>query len=101
MPIYEYVCPKCEVVCEVLHNMQELDSPSDDTLRQITCDGNCTHPPHLMERRISLPAPNKYQILDKDGKRAMLKKRATADYNSNTRERRQEMWKQAGLREAG
>lgn len=52
MPLYEYNCPKCDKKCnnpiEVLHSISELEKPSDETIKEITCF--CTKKGTRMER---------------------------------------------------
>lgn len=38
MPTYDYSCPNCGTVKEdVFHSIAELESPSEETLSEITC----------------------------------------------------------------
>lgn len=39
MPIYEYQCEECGEVKEVLHSYPELEKPSEETIKEITCHG--------------------------------------------------------------
>ena len=52
MPIYEYNCPKCDATFSntktVLHSISELDNPSEETIKEITC--HCTKNGTRMER---------------------------------------------------
>lgn len=40
MPIYVYECQNCGKCEDVLHSMAEIDNPSEDTQKQISC---CEH----------------------------------------------------------
>ena len=37
MPRYSYKCPTCEEIREVFHLISEVNSPSEETVKQITC----------------------------------------------------------------
>lgn len=38
MPTYDYKCPICDLLVEVQHSISELDNPSEETVKQISCN---------------------------------------------------------------
>lgn len=75
MPTYTFCCSKCKLSRDVLMKISELESPSSETLIEITC------PKHgIMKREVTAPMLNgtsglsEKQLLQK--KQNLVKKRA-------------------------
>ena len=98
MPTYVYRCPRCEEEREIFHKMSEIDLPTEDVIRQTSCDGkNCVCKPDGL-RWVKIPqvvAFNSFSSLSTPDKTALLKKRATDHYNKEIKERKVELTRKA------
>lgn len=52
-PIYDYECPACGYVKEILHSYNELENPSEETKKDLLCD--CDEDRPVMKRVITAP----------------------------------------------
>ncbi len=98
MPIYEYKCPFCDKVKDVLHTMAELDNPSNKTLEQITCNANtCEHESQagvngtLWQRQVTQVAMGKFAGMNNEQKKNFLKKRSSDHFKKEIEPRKAEI----------
>lgn len=81
MPTYIYRCPHCEFEKEVFHFIKECDAPSQETLKEISCQ--CGESDVKFVRKPTTFAISEFSNASLAKKRDILHKRATADYEQN------------------
>jgi len=81
MPTYLYKHPDTGEVKEVIHKMSDIDTPSEETLKEISTEDG-----RIMERVPAAPALMEFSMSSKEGKKKILKKRSSDHFKKEVRE---------------
>lgn len=100
MPTYDYKCPICDLLVEVQHSISELDNPSEETVKQISCnehtcpklkslDGkNIPQYGTMFKKQVSVAAFNSFGSLPSNEKKKVLQKRSNEHFKREIHERK-------------
>ena len=89
MPLYDYKCPQCGGIKEVIHRISECDTPSENTIK----DTQCTECGVAMRRQISNTYYATFASASPAEKHRILDKRADEYYKKHIQENKYELLK--------